>query len=195
MAGPAVVGIYAIASKYAELLRLPGLAVTWVVYPRVAGREGAGTAAALHRLLPRAFLANVACAVPLGAAAYFVLPLLYGPAYKHSVLPAVIIIAGLVVEAAAGLATAYLYGTGRPGLNSLAMGVGLLATLALDLALIPPFHAVGAAIAPAVTYLLTDLVLVLMMLRHRARQQKMGTVPSRAGDPEPERSLPEVSAS
>ncbi|HEU5045968.1 MAG TPA: polysaccharide biosynthesis C-terminal domain-containing protein [Nocardioidaceae bacterium] len=195
MAGPAVVGIYAIASKYAELLRLPGLAVTWVVYPRVAGREGAGTAAALHRLLPRAFLANVACAVPLGAAAYFVLPLLYGPAYKHSVLPAVIIIAGLVVEAAAGLATAYLYGTGRPGLNSLAMGVGLLATLALDLALIPPFHAVGAAIASAVTYLLTDLVLVLMMLRHRARQQKMGTVPSRAGDPEPERSLPEVSAS
>ena len=122
------------------------------------------------------------------------LPFLYGAAYHASVVPAVIIIAGLVAEAAAGLATAYLYGTGRPGLNSLAMGVGLLATVALDVVLIPPLGATGAAIASAVTYLLTDLALVLMMLRHRARQQTMGTGP-RPGVPEPGGTLPEVTAS
>ncbi len=169
LAGPAVVGTYAIASKYAELLRLPGLAVSWVVYPRVAGREQAGTTAALYRLLPKAFLANIACAVPLAVSAVFLLPLVYGAAYQASVLPALIIIAGLVAEAAAGLATAYLYGSGRPGVNSLAMGGGLVATVALDFALIPSLGAVGAAIASAITYLLTDLLLVLMMLRHRAR--------------------------
>jgi len=181
IAGPWVVGLYAIASKYAELLRLPGLAVSWVVYPRVAGREGAGTAAALHKLVPKAFLAGIGCAVPLAVSAVFVLPLVYGPAYHASVLPAVIIIAGLVAEAAAGLATAYLYGTGRPGLNSLAMGAGMVATLALDLILIPPFHAIGAAVASAITYLLTDLVLVAMMLRHRARTR---TAPPPTGVPD-----------
>jgi O-antigen/teichoic acid export membrane protein len=115
--------------------------------------------------------------VPLAVSAVFVLPLVYGPAYHASVLPAVIIIAGLVAEAAAGLATAYLYGTGRPGLNSLAMGAGMLATLVLDLVLIPPLHANGAAIASAITYLLTDLVLVAMMLRHRARAGSAAATP------------------
>ena len=33
LAGPAVLGTYAVASKYAELLRLPGTALTWVSYP------------------------------------------------------------------------------------------------------------------------------------------------------------------
>ena len=33
LAGPAVLGVYAVASKYAELLRLPGLAVTYVLLP------------------------------------------------------------------------------------------------------------------------------------------------------------------
>ena len=189
LAGPATVGTYAIASKYAELLRLPGLAVSWVVYPRVAGREGAGTAAALYRLLPRAVLGGIACAVPLGASAWFVLPFLYGAAYKASVLPALIIIAGLVLEAAAGLATAYLYGTGRPGQNSMAMGIGLLATVGLDLVLIPSFGAVGAAVASAVTYLLTDLALVLMMLRHRSRDH---AVPARTDATPVESTVPEV---
>ena len=36
MAGPAVLGTYAVASKYAELLRLPGTALTWVFYPQLA---------------------------------------------------------------------------------------------------------------------------------------------------------------
>ena len=39
MAGPAVLGTYAVASKYAELLRLPGTALTWVTYPRLAAHD------------------------------------------------------------------------------------------------------------------------------------------------------------
>jgi O-antigen/teichoic acid export membrane protein len=42
LAGPAVLGVYAVASKYAELLRLPGLAVTYVLYPVFAGQDAAG---------------------------------------------------------------------------------------------------------------------------------------------------------
>ena len=50
LAGPAVLGVYAVASKYAELLRLPGLAVTYVLYPAFA-REGRAAATARTRAL------------------------------------------------------------------------------------------------------------------------------------------------
>ena len=36
LAGPAVLGVYAIATKYVDLLRLPGLAVNYVLYPAFA---------------------------------------------------------------------------------------------------------------------------------------------------------------
>ncbi|MBC9822412.1 lipopolysaccharide biosynthesis protein [Terrabacter sp. MAHUQ-38] len=42
LAGPAQVGVYVVASKLAELLRLPALALTWVTYPQFA-RSAAGT--------------------------------------------------------------------------------------------------------------------------------------------------------
>jgi O-antigen/teichoic acid export membrane protein len=170
LAGPGVLGTYAIASKYAELLRLPGLAVTWVVYPRLARDNGAAGGEALRRLLPRALLAGVACAVPLALSAGLVLPLLYGSDFRSSVIPAYILIGGLVGEGAAGLATAYLYGAGRPGLNSIAMGIGLVVTVTLDLLLIPAHGAIGAAWASAATYLLTAVVLTLMMRRTHSRR-------------------------
>ena len=41
LAGPAVLGVYAIASKFAELLKIPPLALTYVLYPeiRAGGRR------------------------------------------------------------------------------------------------------------------------------------------------------------
>jgi Na+-driven multidrug efflux pump len=56
--------------------------------------------------------------------------------------------------------TGFLYGTGRPGLNSLAMGVGLAITVILDVLLIPPFGAAGAAVASAAAYTSTSLALI-----------------------------------
>jgi len=53
-----------------------------------------------------------------------------------------------------------LYGLARPGLNSCAMGAGLVVTLVLDLTLIPRFGATGAAIASAAAYTTTTAALV-----------------------------------
>jgi Na+-driven multidrug efflux pump len=67
---------------------------------------------------------------------------------------------GLVVEPAAGVASGYLLGCGRPGLNSLILGGGFLVTLVLDVLLIPRYGSLGAAWASAAAYLVTDLLLV-----------------------------------
>ncbi|HEU4421108.1 MAG TPA: polysaccharide biosynthesis C-terminal domain-containing protein [Pilimelia sp.] len=160
LAGPAVLGVYAVASKYAELLRLPGLAVTYVLYPSFARRQPGDARARTRSLIAPAAWLNVAAALPLGLAAGLLLPLVYGSAFDAAVAPALILLCGLVGEGVAGLLTAYLYGVGRPGLNSLAIGVGVVVTVVGDLLLIPRYGAVGAAIASALAYLATCAMLL-----------------------------------
>jgi len=162
LAGPAVLGVYAIASKYAELMRLPGLAVNYVLYPAFAGRDSGDARARTTRLLLPSLTLPLLVAVPLALAAAPVLPLVYGHAFRGAVLPALILLGGLLGDVAANLISAYLYGVGRPGGNSLAIGVGVVLTFAGDLLLIPRFGATGAAVASCVAYLATDLALFLL---------------------------------
>jgi O-antigen/teichoic acid export membrane protein len=162
--GPAVLGMYAIASKYAELLKLPPAALTYVLYPRFSQDRPEVAAARARSLFGRAALLTVLLAVPLWVLAGWVLPSVYGAAFAGSVLPARIIIVGLATDGVAAVVTAFLYGVGRPGRNSIAMGAGLLITVVLDLVLIPAHGATGAAVASAVTYAATTVVLVAMFV-------------------------------
>lgn len=159
LVGPATLGVYAVASKYAELLRLPGLAITYVLYPRLAVRDRNDAAKDVATLLPRSFVLTALAAIPL-AAAVPLLPVIYGDSFSGAVIPAYILLLGLLGEGAAGLISAYLYGVGRPGANSLALGVSVIVTIALDLLLIPRHHAVGAAEASAVAYLTSSAALL-----------------------------------
>jgi O-antigen/teichoic acid export membrane protein len=159
MAGPAVLGVYAVASKFAELIRIIGMALTYVFYPRFA-REGPTRAVEqARRLLPKAGMLTPAVLVPLWVTAGLVIPAFYGPAFEAAVTPTRIILFGLAFDGVAGVITGALYGVGRPGLNSCAMGAGLAVTVVLDLTLIPRFGATGAAIASAVAYTTTAAAL------------------------------------
>jgi O-antigen/teichoic acid export membrane protein len=110
--------------------------------------------------LPRVGVPIALAVVPLWAAAGWLIPALYGSAFDDAVTPARIILVGLVLEGVAGVVTAYLYGIGRPGLNSWAMGAGLAITVLLDVLLIPSFGSTGAAVASATAYLGSTLALV-----------------------------------
>jgi O-antigen/teichoic acid export membrane protein len=152
-AGPAVVGSYAVASKFAELLRVPSLAINYVLYPRFA-REGPVIAAAsVRRMAPRALLLMVVLAGLVAACVNPLIPWLYGSDFRSAVAPAYILVAGLMTDGVGALVSAWLLGCGRPGLNSLSVGAGVLVTVALDVALIPAHHAMGAAVASAAAYL------------------------------------------
>ena len=56
--GPFALGIYAIASRFAELLRLPSLAINYVLYPAYAEEGSLGAASRARKLLPRAGWSN-----------------------------------------------------------------------------------------------------------------------------------------
>jgi O-antigen/teichoic acid export membrane protein len=172
LTGPAVLGVYAIASKFAELVKVLGLALTYVFYPKFARGGRLNAAADVQRLIPKAGAVSAVSVLVLWISAGFLIPALYGSHFHSAVTPTRIILLGLPLEGVAGVIIAFLYGVGRPGLNSLAMGIGLIATVALDLVLIPPFGATGAAIASAVSYLSTALALIAFFSWVRRSQQR-----------------------
>jgi O-antigen/teichoic acid export membrane protein len=165
IAGPAVLGTYAIASKFAELLKVLPMALTYVLYPKYSRETRSVAAAHARSLLPRAGILVASAAVPLWVAATYLLPLIYGDRFRPAIEPAHILLIGLAVEGVAGVITAFLYGIGQPGLNSFAMGAGVLVTLALDVLLIPRFGAVGASVASSAAYLSSTVVLVAFFFR------------------------------
>jgi len=180
LAGPAVLGIYAVASKFAELMRLAPTAINYVLYPRFARLGPDRATSEARRLLPRSTALTLMLAPILAVATYVALPIIYGKAFRSAVTPAEIIIIGLSVEGAAAVASAFLLGRGRPGLNSVGMGVGATITVTLDVILIPRYGAIGGAITSAVTYLTTTMVLVMLARRQfRAITRTHGYAPAR----------------
>jgi Na+-driven multidrug efflux pump len=172
LAGPAVLGVYAVASKFAELMRLVPTAVNYVLYPRFAHLDRREATTEARRTLPLLTLLTLAMTPFLAAASYVALPILYGHTYRGAIAPAEIIIIGLSIEGAAAVASAYLLGVGRPGLNSVGMGVGATITVTLDVILIPRYGAMGGAVTSAVTYLTTTMVLTMLARRQfRATMQ------------------------
>jgi O-antigen/teichoic acid export membrane protein len=106
--------------------------------------------------------------------------LLYGAEFGAAVTPARVLLAGMLLAGASGVASAYLYGRGTPGLNSIVLGIGLVITVVLDLVLIPHFGALGAAAASTTAYLATDALLIILLLRlsSRARRSDSSIAPS-----------------
>lgn len=181
MAGPAVLGGYAVASKYAELLRLPGTALTWVFYPRLAKLGKTEAAAVARRMIRPTLLGILVAAIPLFLLTAPVMHLLYGEQFGPAVAPAQVLVAGMLLAGASGVASAYLYGRGTPGLNSIVLGIGLVITVVLDLLLIPAFGALGAAAASTTAYLATDALLIALLLRLSGRtraRHSTGAVPA-----------------
>jgi O-antigen/teichoic acid export membrane protein len=54
---------------------------------------------------------------------------------------------------------------GRPGLQSVAVGVGFLGTVVLDVVLIPPFAGMGAAIASSAAYTAAGATMAVIFVR------------------------------
>jgi O-antigen/teichoic acid export membrane protein len=174
LVGPAALGIYAVASRIAELLRLPALAINYVLYPAYARLSRPAAVVEARTALRRTWWVPAALAVPVAAAAPVVLPLVYGPAFRAAIIPTWILLVGMAGGSVYGVLSAFLSGIGRPGLTSIAQAAGLVVTVALDLTLIPHLGITGAATASTFAYLTTAGVLFAcfrMTTRSRGRHR------------------------
>ena len=150
---PAIdLGRYAIAVSI-TLVPVPLVsAIGNVAFPRLAARR-----VATSRRLQRTAIwasAGVATAIllPVAAAAYWMIPLVFGPAYRGAVPLLWLLVPGAVFLACGQVAGDLLRGLGKPGLVATAQGLAAVFTVALLVALVPLAGVAAAAIASTTAY-------------------------------------------
>jgi O-antigen/teichoic acid export membrane protein len=137
-----------------------------VAFPRLAARRG--TAASTGRLQMMAVVVSAALAaailLPIAASAYWLIPAVFGPAYRSAVPLVWILTPGGIFLACGQVVGDLLRGLNRPGLVAVGQGVAAVATLVLLFALLPGIGVTAAAIASTVAYG-TALVVMVHWLR------------------------------
>jgi len=181
-AGAASVGRYTLAVSLGQLLWLMSNSVASVLLPKVAASTDDGGSIRHTALVTRLSLwATALCGLALAVLATQAIPLLYGEAFRPSIMPLIWLLPGIVVFSVANVLAAYIAGIGKPRLNLIVSGVSLVVTIGLDLALIPNLNIVGAAIASTVSYSLSALLLIVFFIRETGASVREVLLPT-SGD-------------
>lgn len=181
-AGAASVGRYTLAVSLGQLLWLMSNSVASVLLPKVAASTDDGGSIRHTAMVTRLSLwATALCGLALAVLATQAIPLLYGEAFRPSIMALIWLLPGIVVFSAANVLAAYIAGIGKPRLNLIVSGVSLIVTIGLDLALIPNLNIVGAAIASTVSYSLSALLLIVFFIRETGASVREVLLPT-SGD-------------
>jgi O-antigen/teichoic acid export membrane protein len=175
---PAELGRYAVAVSL-SLFPIPLVsAIGNVAFPRLAAQSKMTQAS---RRLQKAsvtgsFVISAGLIIPFAAVAYWIVPLVYGPAYREAVPLLWILAPGSVFFSSGQVVGDLLRGKGQPGVVAWAQGLAAVFTVVLLLALLPFVGVYGAAIASTIAYGVA-LAAMLRRLRHRPpRGGRRGTV-------------------
>jgi len=174
------VGYYVIAQIVAELVivianSFQASVVTLVAGSEKADRDRTTMLATRHH----GILAAVACLGNVGFGTALI-EVAYGHPYHSAILPMLIILPGIWFLGAGSVVTSDLRGRGRPGLASQVSGAAVVVTVALDLALVPPFGIIGAAFASLVAYTTFGLLGLRTLSRTAGIPVRRLVVPERA---------------
>jgi stage V sporulation protein B len=164
-AGATSVGRYTLAVSLAQLLWLMSNSVATVLLPKVAAATDVGDSVRQTTRVTRLSLwATAICALVLALLGTQAIPLLYGEAFRPSILALLWLLPGVVVFSIANVLAAHIAGIGKPQRNLLVSGISLVITIALDLILIPKLGIVGASIASTVSYSVSALLLIIFFI-------------------------------
>jgi O-antigen/teichoic acid export membrane protein len=151
---PADLGRYAIAVSL-TLLPIPLVAAIGnVAFPRLAARRVATEATRRLQMIAVFSSAGLtACIlVPLALVAYWLVPLVFGEAYRGAVPLLWILTPGAVFLGCGQVVGDLLRGRNHPNVVAWAQGLAAIFTVALLIALLPVVGVAGAAIASTVAY-------------------------------------------
>jgi len=167
--GAAGVGIYSVAIVLAELLwQLPN-AVSVVIFPKAANSDPKE----MNRFTPRVFWVVLGLsslgAVGLGLTGKAAIRLIFSERFLDAYSPMLVLLPGVVLLGAGKVLSNDMAGRGYPHYNSIVAGLTLVATLVLDLVLIPKLGVLGAALASTVAYSSTFVLSLVFFAAVRRR--------------------------
>jgi O-antigen/teichoic acid export membrane protein len=163
--GASAVGLYAVATRLAELLWLLPNAVAFVIFPRAAslGKEE------MNKFTPKVVGATLAAGAAGGVVLLVGGPLfvrvLFGAQYKDAYPALAALLPGAVLLGPAIVLGNEIAGRARPGLNAINALIGLAIIVPLDIWLIPAHGIVGAGAASSVAYTVNLVLAVTFYLR------------------------------
>lgn len=166
-------GRYAVAVTLSSLPVPLVSAIGSVAFPRLAAQRIVSDET--HRLLRLAVLGSAILAatmlIPLALIAYWLVPLVFGAAYRGAVPLLWILTPGSVFLACGQVTGDLLRGRNRPILVAWAQGLAAVFTVALLLVLLPIMGVSGAAVASTIAYGVA-LAVMLRSLGRRPRHVK-----------------------
>jgi O-antigen/teichoic acid export membrane protein len=163
--GPRDVGLYALAQAVCEWVWLLPRSAATVLFPFVSASDDRRALAATTRTCRVAFTLAGLAALCLGIATPWLIPALFGTAFRGSILPIRLLLPGIWVGSIAGSLSSFLAGRGRPELPLLTSLLSLTLNVSLNLALVPRHGIAGAAIASAVSYSFMTVVNTILARR------------------------------
>ncbi|GII83248.1 hypothetical protein Ssi03_12380 [Sphaerisporangium siamense] len=143
-------GLYAVATTLADLARIPVEALAKIVMPRQVEGDHERAVEVTLRAARAAFVMALVTAGGLCALASALVPLVYGEAFRGSVVPFLCVAPGIVSASVARPIWVFLLRLDRPWVAT-SMSVGALCLdVTLNALLIPRFGAAGCAVVTGV---------------------------------------------
>lgn len=176
--GPAEVGIYGVAVRVAELLwHLPN-AASFVLFPKTAAARVEEINVFTPRVLRYTLGLTTLGAIALALVGPWLIQLVFSAAFSAAYLPMIWLLPGVVLLGGAKILINEMAGRGFPQYNALSAGIGFVATVVLDVLLIPRWGMRGAAWASSISYAMVFAVAFLLYVWVRRRAGS-------GGDPTP----------
>jgi len=167
LAGPAQLGLYAVAVSLGEVPAALAGAVRNVVFSSDA--ESSPDRDDTHRLQQTARLTSAAAGlVSIGIASVlpWAIPMFFGASFGDAISVAWVILAAVTLGTAGSVAGAGLSARGRPGLRSWGMVVGAIANTAVLFMTVPALGAMGAALSTLVGNVVAGTMNILWLRTH-----------------------------
>jgi O-antigen/teichoic acid export membrane protein len=154
-------GLYAVAGKYVVLSQIAGGGLSQAIQPRLAERLALDDVAGVRALYQQATAWIILATWPVhlivagNVAVYLAL---FGPSYADGAVVVWILAGAMLVATGCGMVDMVLAMGGRTRWNLYNVLVALSTMVVLDIVLIPPLGATGAALGLAVAVLVNNLV-------------------------------------
>lgn len=156
-ASSSLLGYYSVAYSLVRFLGFIPQAVAPVMFNMIAKtndlKKSAHMLARVHRVL---IILVGLMALALGISAYWLIPWLYGEAFRNAFIPFIILLPGMFTYMASRrIINKFLAANGMPGKTSIVEGVGAVVGMTCYLILIPLYDVIGAAVGSTLAYLVS----------------------------------------
>lgn len=165
LAGSRELGLYSVAVAWSEVLFFVPTTLATVQRPDLVRSTRAEAARRAARVFRAAVLLTIPATLLLIALAPVLCTVIFGASFGGSVDDLRVLALGAYGVIAVKLLGSALTAQGRPLLVSVAVGLGLVGTVVLDLLLIPGHGGLGAAIASTVAYSIAGVAAAALFVR------------------------------